>query len=151
MKKNNLLKESLKESMKFFKKGNMILLAIGFIAGSVFSAVVSSLSNDIILSAIAYNILGDKFKDLESLSWNGIKWGKFLGTFINFIVVTLVLFIILTSYYSIKILIQRRKATKMPVDNENKEVIKKSSDELIIEQLQLINEQLKNQNNKNPW
>ncbi|UWV83916.1 hypothetical protein [Mycoplasmopsis felis] len=38
----------------------------------------------------------------------------------------------------------------MPVDNENKEVIKKSSDELIIEQLQLINEQLKNQNNKNP-
>ncbi|SYV97788.1 large conductance mechanosensitive channel protein, partial [Mycoplasmopsis edwardii] len=55
--KSNLTRTSLKEAVNFFKKGNILLLAIAFLAGVVFNAVVASLANDIIMAAIS-NALG---------------------------------------------------------------------------------------------
>ncbi|TDV23046.1 large conductance mechanosensitive channel [Mycoplasmopsis mustelae] len=150
-KPKSLWKETFSEAGKFFKKGNMIFLAIGFITGSVFSALVSSLANDVILSAIIQNILGDKFKDLNDLSWRGIKYGKFLGTLINFIVVTLVIFISLYIFYFVRLYLKKRRLKKHPPEIKIEEPPKPTTDELILEQLKLMNSKIpdtyKQQNN----
>ncbi|MGZ9762830.1 large conductance mechanosensitive channel protein MscL [Mycoplasma sp. 5912] len=144
--KKSLLYESFTEASKFFKKGNLIILAVGFLAGTVFNAVVSSLANDVIMSAIAHNILGDKFKDIESLVWKGIKYGKFLGAIINFVIISFTLFIMLMSYFIIKAGIKRYRLKKNPPVAIEPEVVKPTTDELILEQLKLINQNL----NKEP-
>ncbi|WP_051521861.1 MscL family protein [Mycoplasma leonicaptivi] len=145
MKNKKIIKSSLKEALTFFKKGNMLILAIGFIAGAVFSGVVSSLANDVIMSAIAHNILGENGK-LDGLVWHGIKYGKFLGALLNFVIVTFLLFVLLFNYYLIKKIIKIRRE-KYKKEEEIKTPEKPlTTDELILQELQKINQNMEMQN-----
>ena len=47
------MKGVFKEFKEFAFKGNMLDLAIGFIIGAAFSAVVNSLAKDVIMNSIA--------------------------------------------------------------------------------------------------
>ncbi|WP_318033131.1 MscL family protein [Mycoplasmopsis cynos] len=78
--KEKIIKKSFKDAFAFLKKGNMLLLAIGFLAGVVFNAVVSSLANDIIMQAIASTFGVTK---LDNWVVHGMLVGKFLGTVLN--------------------------------------------------------------------
>jgi large conductance mechanosensitive channel len=89
-------KNMLKEFKTFVMRGNVVDLAVAVIIGAAFGAIVSSLVADVITPLLlkpAMTSLGvDK---LEGLSWNGVLYGKFLATVINFLVVAFVIFIMI--------------------------------------------------------
>ncbi|MGB9721863.1 MAG: large conductance mechanosensitive channel protein MscL [bacterium] len=98
------------EFKKFAMRGNVIDLAIGFIMGGAFGAIVNSLVNDIIMPPIGLllnkvdfsnlfiNLSGQPFASLAEAKKAGaptINYGFFLNTIINFIIVALALFFII--------------------------------------------------------
>ncbi|WP_338582903.1 MscL family protein [Mycoplasmopsis cynos] len=141
--KEKIIKKSFKDAFAFLKKGNMLLLAIGFLAGVVFNAVVSSLANDIIMQAIASTFGVTK---LDNWVVHGMLVGKFLGTVLNFIIVTTLLFVILFFYFIIKNIVNIRRAKNKP--KEELQELKPTTDELILQQLQEINKNLSKNKSK---
>ena len=93
----------LKEFREFIMKGNVIDLAVAVVIGAAFAAIVSSLVDDIItplLLAPALRAAGAD--DIADLSWNAVKYGKFLAAVLKFIVIAFVLFLIVRSINSLK-------------------------------------------------
>jgi large conductance mechanosensitive channel len=87
------------EFKEFLSRGNVMDLAIGLIIGSAFTAIVTSLNNDII-SPLLGLFGGVDFSNLMvKLGANAhspvIKYGNFLTAVINFLITGLVLFIII--------------------------------------------------------
>lgn len=66
--------------------------------------------------------------------------GKFIGTVINFVIVTSLLFVLLFTYFLIKNAIKARKEKNAPVVEAAP--AKPSVEELILEQLKAINDKL---------
>lgn len=86
----------LKEFKAFIMRGNVVDLAVAVIIGAAFSAIVGSLVADVITPLIlkpAMDSLG--VASLEALSWNGVLYGKFIATIINFLVVAFCIFILI--------------------------------------------------------
>lgn len=86
------MKKLLSEFKEFALRGNVIDLAVGVIVGSAFSAIVTSLVNDII-SPLLGLLFQQDFAEL-SVSFGGITlaYGAFITAVINFLIVTLALF-----------------------------------------------------------
>ena len=79
----------LNEYKAFLFRGNLLDLAVAFILGVAFNAIVQSLANNIIMAAIA-SLVG--LDDVEQLKWGAIEYGLFLAAAINFAIVATVLF-----------------------------------------------------------
>ena len=93
----------IKEFREFALKGNVIDLAIAVIIGAAFGAIVTSLVNDVITPLLLSPILKSlNAEDIATLSWNGVKYGKFLSAVITFILVALVLFKIIKGINKMK-------------------------------------------------
>jgi large conductance mechanosensitive channel len=85
----------LNEFKAFITRGNVVELAIAVIIGAAFNSIIGSLVNDIITPLILKPTLTASGVDkLEDLSWNGVLFGKFLGTVINFMVVAFLMFLL---------------------------------------------------------
>jgi large conductance mechanosensitive channel len=92
------MKNMLGEFKEFALKGNLIELAVAFILGLAFSAVVLSLVNDVVLQIIAVIVGQPSFDGLSiNLNDSAIRYGAFLTALINFLLVTFVLFLIVKS------------------------------------------------------
>ncbi|QCZ36542.1 MscL family protein [Mycoplasma nasistruthionis] len=133
-----MFKKSLNDAKNFFKKGNILLLAVGFLFGVVFNAVVSSLANDIIMSAISKAFGAQSLNDWEV---GGMLVGKFLGTVINFIIVSLVLFAIMITYFMIK----NYKESRKPVVVAEPAPVVPTTEELILAELKELNQSMKSE------
>jgi len=86
----------LKEFKTFILRGNVVDLAVAVIIGAAFSAIVASLVTDVITPLVlkpAMDSLG--VAKLEELAWNGVLYGKFIATVINFIIVSFCIFIMI--------------------------------------------------------
>lgn len=86
----------LKEFKAFILRGNVVDLAVAVIIGAAFSAIVASLVTDVITPLVlkpAMDSLG--VAKLEELAWNGVLYGKFIATVINFVVVSFCIFIMI--------------------------------------------------------
>lgn len=82
------------EFKKFALKGNIIDLAIGVIIGGAFGKIVSSLVNDLIMPIIGILLGGINFKNLEYKLGNvEVKYGLFLQTVVDFLIIATSLFI----------------------------------------------------------
>jgi len=89
------MKNMLSEFKEFALKGNLIELAVAFILGLAFSAVVVSLVNDVVLQIIAAIVGQPSFDELSiNLNDTAIRYGAFLTTLINFLLIAFVLFLI---------------------------------------------------------
>ena len=87
----------LKDFKDFISKGNVLNLAVAFIMGVAFTAIVTSLVNDIIMPFISI-IFGKT--DIGGLKWVvspdlTIHYGQFILAVVNFLLVALVLFFII--------------------------------------------------------
>jgi len=93
----------LKDFKSFALKGNVVDLAVAVIIGAAFSAIVSSLVEDVI-TPLLLNPVMDKLhvKNLNELVWGTVKYGNFLAAVIKFLIVALVLFIIIKALTSFK-------------------------------------------------
>lgn len=100
-----------KEFKAFALRGNVIDLAVAVIMGAAFSQIVTSFVNDIITPALlAPALKAAQVNKLEELTFGeGIKYGKFIATIINFIIVAMVIFILVKTVNAMK-----KKAEKVP-------------------------------------
>ncbi len=81
------------EFKEFAMKGNVMDLAIGVIIGAAFGKIVDSLVNDIIMPIVGLLIGGVDFSKLSyKVGEAEIKYGNFIQTTLNFIIIALVLF-----------------------------------------------------------
>jgi large conductance mechanosensitive channel len=86
----------IKEFREFALKGNVIDLAVAVIIGAAFSAIISSLVEDVITPLILTPALeAAGVSDLNKLVWGSVKYGNFLAAVIKFILVALVLFLLI--------------------------------------------------------
>lgn len=122
------MKKFFEEFKTFAVKGNVLDMAIGVVIGGAFTAIVTSLVNDIIMPFIAL-LTGDvAFGDLavilkgEGENAITLNYGNFIQVVVNFILVALVLFFVVKA-------INKLKASKEEPKEEVKEE-PKESDEL---------------------
>lgn len=108
MAKKDKKKGFLTEFKEFAIKGNMIDLAVGMIIGSAFNSIVSSLVNDMIMpllgiltgkidfSKLFIALDGNSYVTLAEAEAAGVacfKYGAFIGNFINFLIMAVIVFI----------------------------------------------------------
>ena len=89
------MKNMSDEFKEFALKGNLIDLAVAFILGLAFSAVVTALVNGVFLQLIAA-IVGQPSFDQLSINLNDtpIRYGSFLTALVAFLLVAFVLFLV---------------------------------------------------------
>jgi large conductance mechanosensitive channel len=93
----------LKEFRDFAMRGNVVDLAVGVIIGAAFGKIVTSAVDDIIMPIVGFLIGGIDFSKLAlSLGKTAegapavlIKYGVFINTIIQFIIIAFVLFMII--------------------------------------------------------
>lgn len=86
------------EFKKFILRGNVMDMAVGIIIGGAFTAIVTSLVEDIISPLLG--LFGGTNFDALAVNLGGdviLSYGKFITAIINFLLIALVLFIIIKS------------------------------------------------------
>ncbi len=87
----------------FIMRGNVIDLAVAVILGGAFNGIVNSFVQDIITPAILSPAIKAAGVDkLSDLSISGIKYGLFLSSVINFLVIAFCLFLVIRSFEAVK-------------------------------------------------
>jgi large conductance mechanosensitive channel len=93
----------LKEFKNFVLRGNVLDLAVAVIIGAAFGKIVTSLVGDIITPVIGLVMGGVNFSEQAfTVGAAVIKWGAFLQTIIDFLIVAFVIFIIVKIANSLK-------------------------------------------------
>jgi large conductance mechanosensitive channel len=97
------------EFKEFAMKGNVVDLAVGVIIGAAFGKIVSSLVGDIFMPALGRVIGGVNFSDLAiNLGKDPtgkevlVKYGAFLQTTFDFLLIALVLFLVINGINRLK-------------------------------------------------
>lgn len=101
-----------KEFKEFAMRGNVIDLAVGVIIGASFGKIVTSLVDDIIMPPIGYLMGGIDFADKKfilkdedvanKIAEVSIKYGNFLNTLIQFLIVAFCIFLMIKFINSLK-------------------------------------------------
>ena len=79
----------------FALRGNLLELAVAFVLGVAFAAVIASFVEDIVMNIIAAVAGKPDFNDLTfSLGDGVIRYGSFLTALVTFLIIALVLFLI---------------------------------------------------------
>lgn len=89
----------LKEFKDFIARGNVMDLAVGIIIGAAFTAIVSSMVEDLINPIIGLIIGGVDFSDFVLRFGEGdhvatIRYGAFITAVINFLIIAWVVFLL---------------------------------------------------------
>ena len=118
-----------KEFKEFAMRGNVLDMAIGIIIGAAFGKIVSSFVNDVLMpplglilgkvdfSNMFINLSSQSFATLEEAKKAGavtIKYGLFINTIIDFIIVAFVIFLMIRQ-------INRLKRKPAPADPTTKD------------------------------
>ncbi|MGQ4037705.1 large conductance mechanosensitive channel protein MscL [Streptococcus dysgalactiae] len=115
----------IKELKAFLFRGNVIDLAVAVIIGSAFGAIVTSFVNDIITPLILNPALkAANVENITQLTWNGVKYGSFLGAVINFLIIGTSLFFVVKA---------AEKAMPKKQEEEDVEVAAPTQEELLTE------------------
>ncbi|MDX9990799.1 MAG: large conductance mechanosensitive channel protein MscL [Anaerolineales bacterium] len=93
----------LKEFRDFAMRGNVIDLAVGVIIGGAFGKIVSSLVNDLLMPLVGLALGGVNFSELSfTVGEAVIKWGAFVQTVIDFVMIAFVIFLIVRAANKLK-------------------------------------------------
>lgn len=106
----------LKEFREFTMRGNVIDLAVGIIIGAAFGKIVSSLVADIIMPVINPLIPGGDWKTIEF--GPGIKFGSFLGTVVDFVIVAFAIFLLIKTINRFKKKEEAKPVIAIPTNEE---------------------------------
>ncbi len=97
------------EFKEFAMKGNVVDMAVGVIIGAAFGKIVSSLVGDVFMPALGKLIGGINFSDFAtSLGADPtgkevlVKYGAFLQTIFDFVIIAMVLFMVLKGINRLK-------------------------------------------------
>ena len=114
----------IKEFKTFAMKGNVLDMAIGIIIGAAFGKIVTSLVTDIILPPIGLFVGGMDFSGLAITLKTGvvIKYGLFINTVIDFIIVAFAIFLMIKTINRLKTKENEKELPSIP-PAPNEEVI----------------------------
>jgi large conductance mechanosensitive channel len=102
----------VKEFKDFAMRGNVMDLAVGVIIGAAFGKIVSSLVDNILMPFVGMLLQGIRFEDLViKVGEAEIKYGLFLGSIIDFIIIAFVIFWLVKAMNSIH---KKEAATPAP-------------------------------------
>lgn len=87
------MKGFIKEFREFIDKGDVMDLAVAVIIGGAFTAIVNSLTTNIITPLIALIFGGDGSIDGLVIPGTQIDFGAFIGAIINFLIIALIVFL----------------------------------------------------------
>jgi large conductance mechanosensitive channel len=97
------------EFKEFAMKGNVVDMAIGVIIGAAFGKIVSALVENVIMPPLGMAMSGVNFSDLATALGDGtdgkpvlLKYGAFLQTIIDFIIIAFVLFMAIKGLNKLK-------------------------------------------------
>ena len=83
----------LKEFRDFLMRGNLVELAVAFVMGLAFAAVVSSFVNDLVMPVVAMIIGKPDFSDLTFTINDAVfRYGAFLTAAITFVITAAAIF-----------------------------------------------------------
>src|ERR1700710_796990 len=92
-----------KEFKDFVMRGNVIDLAVAVVIGAAFSAIVSSLVDNIITPLLLTPALqAAHLSDIDKLAWGAVKYGSFLSAVIKFVIIAFILFMIVKGFKSLE-------------------------------------------------
>jgi len=123
------MKKTLQEFKAFITKGNVIDLAIALIIGGAFKSIITSFVNDILMPFIGLILGNSNIADLKVVLEEAvgdtpelaIRYGLFIQTAIDFIIIAFVIFIM------VKVLTKmKKKEEEKPSEPEapgNEEVL----------------------------
>lgn len=100
---------------KFVVQGNVVDLAVAVVIGGAFGKIIESFVGDIITPAILSPALqAANVDNLSSLVIPGtaIKYGSFLATVINFVVIAFSIFLVIRAYEKLKRRFERQEAVE---------------------------------------
>lgn len=107
----------LREFKEFVTKGNVLMLAVGFIMGVAFQSVVSSLVEDVIMPIVAIPFGEPDFSALEwEVNGSVIMWGSFVTAAVVFLLTALAVFFSVVKPYNL--LQERISAAKSDQEEE---------------------------------
>ena len=142
------MKKFFAEFKKFISRGNVVDLAVGVIIGGAFSAIVTALTNQILMPLInwflaavtggkgmsgAVTVLppavytvddtGAKVVDIANSIY--IDWGAFIAAIINFLLIALVLFLIVKAINKVNEGVKKSKERFAPLTNDEVKALRK--------------------------
>ncbi len=100
----------IKEFKEFAMRGNVVDMAVGIIIGGAFGKIVSSFVADVIMPPIGVLLGGVDFSNLSLTIKEGaegvapvvIKYGAFINTVIDFIIIAFAIFMAIKAINSLK-------------------------------------------------
>ncbi|MDZ4094291.1 MAG: large-conductance mechanosensitive channel protein MscL [Paracoccaceae bacterium] len=97
----------LKEFKDFIAKGNVMDMAVGIILGAAFTAIVSSMVDDLINPIISLFVGGIDFSGLKLALGEGpdaaaFNYGNFINAVIKFLIIAWVVFLLVKGVNSMK-------------------------------------------------
>ena len=108
------MKKFMEEFKKFICRGNVMDMAVGVIIGGAFTAIVTSLVNDVINPLLG--IFGGM--NFDQLVWNvngaAIAYGKFITAVINFLIMALIIFVIVRTMNKMSDKFGKKEEPKVP-------------------------------------
>ena len=130
-----------KEFKTFITRGNILELAIGVIIGGTFQKIVTSLVNDIIMPLISiftgkvdYSSLGFTLGEVT------VKYGAFLTSVIDFLIIALSIFMAIKIVISVNTSMEKatRKQLERLAKNKNITNMKKNKKFLLFKRKEII-------------
>jgi len=107
----------LNEFKKFAMRGNVVDMAVGIIIGAAFGKIVSSMVNDVVMPPVGMLMGGVDFSNLfidlsragydslaaaEAAGAPLVKYGVFINTLLDFLIVAFVIFLVIKGMNSLK-------------------------------------------------
>ena len=93
----------LKEFREFAIRGNVMDLAIAVIIGGAFGKIITSLVTDVLMPLIGLVLGGVNFSELSiTVGAAVIKWGAFVQSIIDFIIIAFVIFMLVRAMNRLK-------------------------------------------------
>lgn len=115
----------LEEFKNFAFKGNVIDLAVGVVIGIAFGKIVDSLVKHLLMPLISVVVPGEQ----GYLGWKWvinskeIPYGLFLGEIVNFLIVTLALYIFVVKFLGLLIKAKKKEAVAPPPPTKDQELL----------------------------
>ncbi len=139
------MKKMAKEFKEFISRGNVMDMAVGVIIGGAFSAIVTALTEKIIMPLVnfilaksggakglesAYTILSAGYTDgkLDLTKSIYIDWGALIAAIFNFLIIALTIFVIVKAFNASKNRLHSvaLENTKEEIRKERKEIKEKA-------------------------
>ena len=111
-----LLKKFMNEFKEFALRGNVMDLAIGVIIGAAFQAIINSLVNDVLSPLIGLFAQTDLSYLVLTLNDVDIKYGAFLTSVINFIIMVFIIFLLVKGMNALASIGRRKEEDKPEPD-----------------------------------